>query len=1085
MDRTFTGFLLPYKKCFLLAALFLGTYLNSIAQSIYDELNEKITYQINTTDAVAVLQYMQNQTKYTFTFDNGDLRKVKMQSTNLGKITLGAALRHLNRQYGLQFSVENLNISVKAGTQKQVEIGHVTGQVLDAKTNDPVIGATIRVGEKGTTTDVNGQYDLELPSGNYSLTISSLGYLTKKITDVPIKRSKPFVLNISMEVQKGTLKTFEVVSSAKKESLAALYLRQKNNAALSDGISADQISRTPDNNAAQVLKRVSGVTVQDEKFVTIRGLSERYNNVMLNGANLPGTEPNRRNFSFDVVPSGLIDNIVINKTATPDMPAEFAGGLVQINTKDIPAENFASVTAGSGLNTNSTGKFLYSTKRGGKEYFASDDGRRSWWEKDWSRDDYRQAAAAGDNVKTSAMNARLPNNWGLYKYGYTPVQNYQLTIGRRINLNEESSLGITLSGTYRHEESVVNDERYQPSFYYYDRANTYNFSTALAGLANIGFQTKRHKVVLKNLYNKRFSHESAANYGKEFNFRITTREEGDDVLYYTDQVLINDLWQSRLEGEHQLHEHLKVDWSADYIMVHRDQPDTRTSLGYQAYGPTGYYQYMLNEASGFVNRGNSIFNSSLEERRKNAAINFSVPFKVGGTDQLIKAGYAGAFRNADFKSTALRMLYDPQGNSKEIDEAVFGLPDYDLQSLLKPGYLTYRFATISAGDDGEDYQGDQKLHAAYLMTDLSFLKKFRFIGGVRMENNAMDVNGISYNKITGIPVDTLVKYRKTDWLPSFNLIYHLSKTMNVRMAYSKTVARADFRERAPFIYYDFRERNSYKGAVSLRDTKIANVDIRYEYYPGPGEVISISGFYKRFDNPVEVVASNGGGQLNFFYFNLENSTNRGIEVDLRKSMGFVVPRAAWLKKIFISGNGSWMKANVEYSPDALLKAAADAGAAPSQMPRGKRDRPLQGLSPYVINGGLGYFGDIFGLNLVYNRFGKRILNAGFNPWQDQYENARDVIDLQVSASLLKKKMQIKFNISDLLQQDYVVYQNVTATAPTETGGGQFVFGSTEDQVSSANSNHDPKGTSYNEDLDFVYHKWFKGRNLSLNITYSF
>lgn len=1059
-----------------------------LAAQLYTELNEKVQLKAGVTSVADIVSALQKQTGYTFVYDPEYLQKCHVKPMNTQVNKLSDVLQWLDERAPLDIVFSDNKIMIRKGLQEkpaQVVTGHISGKVVNNK-NEMLPGVTVKVNNgKGTVTQVDGNYDLELEPGKYTLEFSFISYNTKRITDVIVAEKKLTPLNVVLQPSSSALKEVVVTANYQKASVEGLYAIQKNNGAVSDGISAEQIRATPDNNAAQVLKRISGLTVQEDKFVTVRGLSERYNNVMLNGANLPSTEPNRRNFSFDVMPSSLIDNVVINKTATPDMPAEFAGGLVQINTKDIPAQNFASITIGSGLNTNSTGKSMYSTERGDKEYLAADDGRRTWWEKDWSRDDYRKAAAAGDNVKTSNMNARIPNNWGLHKYGYSPVQNYQLTIGRKIKLKDATSLGITLAGTYRHEESVIDDKRYQPSYYYYDNANTYNFNTAIGAVANIGFQTKGHKVVLKNLYNRRFSHESATNYGKEFNYRLTTKEDGDDVLYYSDMVLISELWQSRLEGEHLLHKHLKFDWSADYITVHRDQPDTRAALGYQAEGPKGYYQYVLTDATGFINRGNTIFNSALEEKRRNVAANFSVPFKVGDANQLIKVGYAGAFRKADFKSSALRMLYDPKGNKDSIDKAVFGVPDYQLQTLLKPGYLTYQFASISAGDDGEDYSGDQKLHAAYMMADINFLKDFRFIGGVRMENNAMDVNGISYNKATGVPVDTLVKYRKTDWLPSFNLIYNLTQTMNVRLAYSRTLARADFRERAPFIYYDFRDRSTYRGATSLRDAKITNMDIRYEYYPGPGEVISVSGFYKRFDSPVEVVASNGGGQISLFYFNLEKSTNRGIEVDFRKSLGFVATSAEWLKKVYISGNGSWMKGNVEYSPDALLKAAADAGAAPGQAPAGKRDRPLQGLSPYVINGGLGYFGDIIGVNVVYNRFGKRILNAGFNPWQDQYENARDVIDLQLSASLLKKKMQIRFNISDLLQQDFVIYQNVKATAPTEIGGGQFVFDSVADQASNPNSNHDPKGTSFNKDLDFVYHKWFKGRNLSLNVTYNF
>jgi TonB-dependent receptor len=1061
-------------------------------------LSQSVTYTANKATLVTVLKAVEQQTGYAAFFKRSTLNRSNPVTVHADGMPLHDFLQLVFSGQPLNYAIEGRSIVIglketnaAASTAPTVPVngwqdpGKLTGKVVDAESGQSLANVNIRVGKKGTATTTDGMYALALPPGNYEAEISSVGYQKKLITDIEIKSGKEFVLNVILKRQQGQLQEVVVRGSARKESVAALYAMQRNNAAISNGISAEQIRATPDNNAAQVLKRISGLTVQDDKFVTVRGLSERYNNVLLNGANLPSTEPNRRNFSFDVVPASLIDNVIVNKTATPDMPAEFAGGLVQINTKDIPTENYTSVTVGSGLNTNSTGKNLYSTIRGDKEYFSLDDGTRTWWNKDWNRETYRKFATAGDNVNTSAMNSRIPNNWGLRPYKYSPVQNYQFAAGRKLSLKEAATIGITLAGTYRHEEGVENDYRYLPSYYYYDKANTYHFTTTVGAVANMGFQTKGHKLVLKNLYNRRFSHESAANYGKEYNYRVTTLEDGDDVLYYSDQVLINSLWQSRLEGEHQLHPHLKMDWSADYIKVDRDQPDTRAVLSYQAYGPKGYYQYLLNEATGYINRGNSIFNSALNETRKNIAANFSVPFTVGGANQLIKAGYAGAFRKTDFRSSAMRMMYDPKGNTKDIEEALLGVPDYGLQEWLKPGYLTYQFASISAGDDGEDYEGDQKLHAAYLMGDLRFLKKFRLTGGLRMENNAMDVHGISYNKSNGMPVDSVVQYRKTDWLPSANLSYQLNKTMSLRLAWSQTLARADFRERAPFIYYDFRDRSSYRGAMSIKDALITNLDLRYEYYPGPGEVISLSGFYKRFDNPVEVVASPGGSTLNLFYFNLEQSTNLGIEVDFRKSLGFVAPGTGWLKKIFISGNGSWMKANVEYNTQDLLKAAAEAGALPGQAPAGKRDRPLQGLSPYVINGGIGYSGDVIGCNIVYNRFGKRILNAGFNPWQDQYENARDVIDLQLSAALLKNKLQVRFNISDLLQQDYIVYQNVSTTPHTEIGGGQFLFHSADDQASNPNPNRDPKGTNFNKDLDFIYHKWFKGRNLSLNLTYNF
>ncbi|MGN7721902.1 TonB-dependent receptor domain-containing protein [Chitinophaga sp. 22620] len=1051
----------------------------------------KISLDVKNAPLTAVLEAIEKQTGSPFIYNRQQVEKIQVASASYQQKSLTDVLDHLLGPYKFGYKLEGGNIILFPQPKKEEkknasDPGQVSGRIIDEENGQAVPGATVQIGAKGTITAIDGSFTLMLPAGRYTAIISYIGYGTKEISEIEVTGQKTFELNATLKRRKGQLGTVVVTASARKESVAALYARQKNAAAVSDGISAEQIRATPDNNAAQVLKRISGLTVQEEKFVTVRGLSERYNNVILNGANLPSTEPNRRNFSFDVIPSVLIDNIVVNKTATPDMPAEFAGGLVQVNTKDIPAENFASISVGTGINTNSTGKSLYSSPRGGREYLGFDDGRRTWWKKDWDPREYRHYAAVEDNMKASEMNARIPNNWGLYKYKYTPVQNYQFSAGRRISLKNASSLGITLAGTYRHEENITDDQRRQPGYYDYNTGNSYNFSTALGAVANAGFQAKGHKLAFKNLYNHRFSHESGVNYGKEFNFQMIGTPGGDEVFYYTDILLINELLQNRLEGEHLLHKHLKFDWSADYITINRYQPDSRSSMGYQGNGPKGYYEYLLNEGSSYMTRGNNIFNSELKERRQNVSGNFSVPFKIGEANQLIKLGYAGAFRKAHFQSTSLRLFQDSKGDPNATAKAILGLADYELQNFLKPGYLTYVLTGTGSGYAGEDYAGDQQLHAAYLMADLNFLKKFRFIGGMRVEKNNMDVNAIAYNANSGLPVDSNMRYRRTDWLPSANLVYSLTSTMNIRLAYSETLARADFRERSAFKYYEFRDRSIYRGSIGLDDAKIRNLDIRYEYYPGPGEVISVSGFYKKFRKPVELIGLfSGSAELNLFYFNLESATNKGVEIDIRKSLGFIAPAMPWLKKIFVSANGSWMKGDVAYNAEALSKSAADAGSTPGQDPPASRRRPLQGLSPYVINAGLGYFGNVFGANITYNRYGRRILNGGYQPWQDQYENSRDVIDIQLSAVLLKNRLQVRFNISDLLQQDYVIYQNVSANPSSVNGGGAFILGSAEDMTNKANMNDDPKGLSYNKELDFALHKWFKGRNLSLTATYNF
>jgi TonB-dependent receptor len=1053
----------------------------ALAAQSYQSLNDRIQLKQGITSVAGVIETLKQQTSYTFVYDPEYLKKCALpDGAAIKEHSLSGILTFLDQNSPVDISFANNTVAIRKGKadRQQVEKGHVTGKVVDNK-NQPLPGVTIRVtGGKGAVTQVDGTYDLELEPGTYTLEFSFISYNTRRITEVTVKAKGVTPLNVAMTTSSSALKEVVVTANYRKASVEGLYALQKNNAAVSDGISAEQIAVTPDNNAAQVLKRVSGLTVQDDKFVTVRGLSDRYNNVLLNGAALPSTEPNRRNFSFDIIPAGLIDNIIVNKTATPDMPAEFAGGLVQVTTKDIPDFNYASVTVGSGYNTNTVGRDMYSTKRGKNDYLGYDDGNRNWWRNGtWDRFQYAQLTEAGNAEKASEMNRRIPNNWGLYKYNYSPVQNYQLNAGRKISLRNGARIGLTAGVMYRHEEKIEDEER---RTYLGDQNEftgaTYNFRSAVGGLLNVAYMKGGHKIALKNLYNHLFSTETNVYYGTIQGFGGS-----GDVRSYTGLTLINDIRQHRLEGEHVIGKKgIKLEWNGDMVDVRRSQPDTRNVLGFRnPTDPEGFYYYNLADGTGFLGRGASIFNSYLKENRYNWSANVTLPFTVAGQKQKIKAGYAGAYREADFQSVGLFAVRYTGGGTK-FEEETKGLPDYEVLSpqYFKPGYLHYFLTGPRSSAVGDDYGGIQRLHAGYAMTDLNFLKHFRFIGGVRMENNHAEVNTVTYRSATGRSVDSTVVYDKIDWLPSANLIYNLTPKMNVRLAYSETLSRPDFRERSPFIYYEFKERTEYKGAYGLKDARVRNMDLRYEFYPGVGEVISISGFYKKFESPVElVVGGNQGGAQVYYYFNLRSSTALGIEMDFRKSFDFINRESRFWRNLFINGNGSWMKANVRYNTQEMLDAANGVnGGNLQELPPDSRNRPLQGLSPYVINAGIGYVGKPVGINVSYNRYGRRIIAGGLYPYADQYENPRDVLDLQLSTRLLKDKLDIRLNLSDLLQQHFIIYDNVKLN---ENGW----LDKTED--TRENVNNDPKGNGYNKDLDYTRYKNYRGTNVTLNVTYNF
>ncbi len=310
-----------------------------------------------------------------------------------------------------------------------------------------------------------------------------MSYETLQVNDVKIVAGKTTPLDVVLKESTQHLEEVVVTASYNQASATGLYAKQKNLATMSDGVSADMIKKTSDNNVAQVLKRVSGVTIDNGKYVTVRGMSERYNNVQLNGASLPSTEPNRRNFAFDVIPSGLVDNVTISKTFTPDMPGEFTGGLVEVNTLAVPDEKFLSLGIGTGMNTISTGKKFYSTKRFGSDWFFGEIDKRKWY------------SGGGDEAATALniINAGQKNTYGLRKYTAMPLQNYSLTAGSPFNLGR-SSLGVVAALTYRHEENteeiiegnmITRDSIFKPSG---KGSYRYKAATSIGAVLNTGWR---------------------------------------------------------------------------------------------------------------------------------------------------------------------------------------------------------------------------------------------------------------------------------------------------------------------------------------------------------------------------------------------------------------------------------------------------------------------------------------------------------------------------------------------------------------------------------------------------------------------
>jgi outer membrane receptor protein involved in Fe transport len=939
-----------------------------------------------------------------------------------------------------------------------VKPGRVVGRIRD-ENNRPLanVNITVENEKKGTATAVNGEYVLILPPGTYTLLISAIGYEKKRISEVVIVSNQQTDLNITLSPESKKLSGVVVTSNARRESARGLLQAQKNNASMTDGIAAEQMARLPVTNTAQVLARISGLNVQNDKFVTIRGVSDRYNSVLINGSALPSTEPNRRNFSFDIVPAALVDNVVVNKTATPDLSGEFSGGIVLINTKDIPSKNFIQVAVGSGINTESAKGTFQTFERDKRANFGIIDPDRKWFGDGrlidpqgypLIRNDY---FLGKDSSGARALWSKIPNRWQFFKYKYTPTQNYQLSGGMNKRFDNGKALGFVAAITYFNEQQEERGEARTPTRNVFSNSVRSKYNTAIGGIANFAFKTNKNKFAWKNLYNLRYSDQYDEREGLDYSV--------DYIHRFSNIVITNKLIQTRLEGEHQItKQNIKVDWSGDFVQLNREQPNSRSLrvLAGRNYDLTN----VTNPDLG------GLFSSLLKEKRNNAAVNIAIPFEMNGSKQLVKVGYNYSKRRADFNGAGFRIAtvgaFKPESN-----------PYYDIVTPenFSQGNLELVLSQIRSNESlGDSYEATQDLHAAYAMVDFKLLKKFRITGGLRNENCKTFVNTVYYLYPSTPPflriVDSTKRYDEIDWLPSVNLIYSLTDKINIRGSFSKTIARPDFIERSPYIYYDFPEQLQVTGQQELLITRIKNYDLRFEYYPSGGEIFSFSLFYKKFTDPVERILlflDNFGVQ----YRNMVSAYAVGFEADVRKSLEFINPGSPVFKYLVVSGNFTYLKGGLL---PRVYRRNTTAPFRDTSFTGVKTDRPIQGLAPYIVNAGISYQQPTWGLNLAFNRTGRKIVNGGYDDLLVQYENPRSILDFQVNARLFKQRMELRLNVSDILNQPFIIYNNFLANKV---------------DLLVVEPNTDPKGAAFNKDLDFVAYKVKKGTGVSFSISYRF
>ncbi|HQT22450.1 MAG: hypothetical protein B7X86_08710 [Sphingobacteriales bacterium 17-39-43] len=866
--------------------------------------------------------------------------------------------------------------------------GKISGKVTDSKSGETLIGLTVKItgATLGASTDIEGRYTLgNLNPGKYSLSFSYIGYQAKNITDIEVLAGKTTTLDVIME-EASSLALEEVVITAtvRQESISALYAQQKNSISISSGITSELIRRTPDRNTSEVLKRVSGASIQDNKFVIIRGLADRYNSSILNNAVLPSSEPDRKAFSFDIIPANLIDRIVVNKTASADLPGDFAGGVIQVITRDVPEENFLNASVSFGYNNQSTFKDFTSNARNKYDFLGFDDGSRKL---PAGFPGSFQAYNPLSNADKAKYSVQVKNSYPEVSQMAIPNQNHQLTWGKRKELKNGASFGNVVSLSYRNSQNRAFAERRDYEFsgtpFYEYSENISKYSNNLGALANFAYIKGGNKIAFKNMYNRSFEDNYTARTG-------FTTDNIQDVRVNNSDLTTKSLLNSQLEGEHQLgKKQVKLTWNLNYARVERDQPDQRSmdyrrSLGTQ-------------EPFRLIDRNTRRLFSNLEEDTYGAQAAVSIPVKLFEKQSTFKIGALKQFKQRDFNARIFNYIFV---GPSVFEKSYTSLPKDEIfapANINENGFILSEFT-----NNTDSYDANSDLNAGFLMMDNKFGEKFRISYGARFEQFAQTLNAIDFS---GQAI--AAKQDNFDVLPSANLTYSLNAKSNIRLSGSQTVSRPEFRELALFNYYDFISQTSVTGNPNLKRAKIFNGDLRYELYPSAGETFTVSAFYKNFNDPIEQRVNSNSTPVvrGINYLNADQATSLGVELDVRKKLSFLGDKA-WLNNLTAFANASYI--------DSKVKGVGI-------------DRPLQGQSPYLVNAGLQYFSPKTALTFtsVYNRIGQRIFLVGYQGYSDIYENARDVLDFQVSKRVLKSQAEIKLNIGDVLNQSTVFYQNNT------------------------------------------------------------
>lgn len=874
------------------------------------------------------------------------------------------------------------------------------GVISDAKSGELLIGANILVQgtDIGNASDLDGSYLVEkISPGDYNIVFSYTSYKTQ-IVRVTLVKDEILELNIKLEEESVVLEGVTITATKKTDSEVSMINTIKMSNLVVSGVSSQQISKSQDRDASEVVRRIPGVTIRDGRFVIVRGLIERYNSVWLNNASTPSSEADIRAFSFDVIPSNAIDRILIFKTPAPELPADFAGASIQIFTKSNADENRTSFSYNVGYNNQATFNKNYETYTGSKtDWIGFDNGLRNL-PANYPTDKNALAKYADNPSETTkqlinTIGKSFNKNWTTFNNAAGPNQSLNFSYSKRFVIGKVS-VGNLTSLNYSNNNSFFVAKKFAYDGYdvkneipYYRHQFEDNRSTnnvRLGALMNWLFIFgKNQKIEFRNILNQSGEKYTNSRSGIDngSSFYLSQRE-----LFYQSRLT----YSGQLSGTHNFNNELtKLDWTIGYSIANRDQPDTRRitsalSLDLEKNQP---YSYLFTS-----DPDPRLFGRLYLENKENIVttnVNLNKIIQTKGTFlPQVKVGVYAEQKERTF-------------NARNIGFVRSGTPSPDLFTnsiinIFNDANINYqkgiRVAEKTSASDS--YDAKNELLAGYLALNLPISKKFNLYSGVRAEFNNQMLN------IASSPTPVF-KNARTDFFPSLNSTFNFNEKNLLRLAFGRSVNRPEFREIAPFVYYDFEQVANIYGNTKLKNAYVQNLDLRYEWYPSTGETVTFGGFFKSFTNTIEAQMRQFGSDISYEYVNTRSAKSLGAELDVRKS----------LRSLEDNKSLSFLKNFV-----LVLNASIIGSQVSTDSPTERDDvRVMQGQSPYIVNTGI-YYQDAkndLNFSVLYNRIGKRIVFIGDLENPHIWEMPRNSLDLTLSKQI-GKLLQIKAGVRDII-----------------------------------------------------------------------